>query len=222
MKTQFSLEINEPCSEDFNQFKPTLDGGFCGSCTKEVIDFSKMNPQEVLTYFKNRNNKDTCGKFNSNQLKTYTDNSPSRKKYSFWSGIGLACLSIFSFNTSQAQKEVTKKTLEINTQNQEKEISVKGIVSDEIGPLTDITVLLQGTDVSTITDFDGFFKFPKPIKKGDVLVFSYIGMASKKVVINSNSSNIELKVVMKSDSCILLGKVAVKKVYTSKRKINKN
>lgn len=223
MKNQFSLEINKPCLENFNQFKPTLDGGFCGSCQKEVIDFSKMNSQEVMSYFKNKNNQDVCGKFNSNQLKTYTDKSQSRKRYSFWSGIGLACLSIFSFNTSQAQTEVTKKPSETNIKNQGKEITVKGIVSDDLGPISDISVFLQGTSIGTVTDFDGYFEFPKLLKKGDILVFSHIGMESKKIVINNNSTlNIELKVNMKSDTCILLGKVAVKQVYKSKRKFNKN
>jgi len=219
MKNQFSLEINKPCLENYNQFKPTLDGGFCGGCQKEVIDFSKMNSQEVMGYFKNKSNQDVCGKFNTNQLKTYTDNPNSRKRYSFWSGIGLACLSIFSFNTSQAQTDVTKKSSENTIKNQEKKITVKGTVFDEMGPISDISVFLQGTTIGTVTDFDGYFEFPKLLVKGDVLVFSHVGMESKKIVINNNATlNIELKVNMKSDTCILMGKVAVKKVYKSKVK----
>ena len=217
MKNQFSLEINQSCSEDFNQFKPTLKGGFCASCEKEVIDFSKMSSQEVMSYFKNKSNNDVCGKFKTNQLKTYTDNPKSRKKYGFWTGIGLACLSIFSFNTSQAQTNISNNSSEKNTNEQDKLITVKGIVSDDMGPISDISVQLEGTTIGTVTDFDGFFKFPQKLKKGDVLVFSYVGMVSKKVVIdNSSSLNVELKVNMKSD-CIIMGKVAVKKVYKSKK-----
>jgi len=219
MKNQFSLEINKPCLENFNQFKPTLNGGFCGSCQKEVVDFSKMNSQEVVNYFKDKKKEDVCGRFNINQLKTYTDNSQSIKKYSFWSGIGLACLSIFTFNTSQAQTEAAKKTSEKIIKNQENKIIVNGIVSDDFGPFTDVNVLLQGTTIGTVTDFDGYFEFPKSLKKGDILVFSHIGLESKKIVINDDSNlKIELKVNMKSDSHILMGKVAVKRVYKSKGK----
>ncbi len=219
MKNQFSLEISQPCSENYNQFKPTLKGGFCDSCKTEVIDFSKINSQEIINYFNNRSNKDVCGKFNSEQLKTYTVTSNSKRKYSFWSGLALACLSIFSFNTIQAQTETKTKTLKRTIKDQERKIIVKGTVVDEMGPLSDISIFLQGTEIGTVTDFDGYFEFPKPLKKGDVLVFSSIGMESKKITIDSNSkSNIELKVTMKSDSCMLLGKVAVKKVYKSKRK----
>ena len=219
MKNQFSLEISQPCSENFNQFTPTLKGGFCDSCKTEVIDFSKMNSEEITNYFNNRSSKDLCGRFNTNQLKTYTENSNSRKKYSFWSGVALACLSIFSFNTAQAQTEIIGKPLVNPTQNQEKKFKVKGTVVDEMGPFADINVVLQGTTIGTVTDFDGYFEFPEPLKKGDVLVFSQIGMESKKVVIDDSSKlNIELKVNMKSTTCILMGKVAVKKVYKSKRK----
>jgi len=220
MKNQFSLRINKPCLENYNLFKPTLNGGFCGSCQKEVIDFSKMNPQEIMRFFKNNQAVDICGKFNSNQLKNETDNSNSRKRYSFWSGIGLACLSIFSFNTSQAQTEVTQKASEKTIKNQDKKITVKGFVFDDLGPISDINILLQGTTIRTATDFDGYFEFPKSLKNGDVLVFSQIGMKSQKIVINNSnpSLNVELKVNMKSDTCILMGRVAVKQVYKSKRK----
>lgn len=71
MKNQFSLEINRPCSEKFNQFATTELGGFCNSCEKEVIDFSKMTSQEVISYFKNNNTKNTCGQFKKQQLTTY-------------------------------------------------------------------------------------------------------------------------------------------------------
>ena len=217
MKNQFSLEISKPCSEDFNQFKPTLKGGFCSGCKTEVIDFSKMTSQEIINYFKSNSNNDVCGRFNTKQLKTYTNKTPSRKKYGFWSGIALACLSIFSFNTSQAQTNITENTSAKNTKQQENNINVKGIVSDEMGALADVSVFLEGTTIGTVTDFDGYFEFPKLLKKGDVLVFSLIGMESKKVAINSNSSlKIELKVNMKNETCVLMGKVAVKKVYKSK------
>ena len=73
--------------------------------------------------------------------------------------------------------------------------------------------------IGTETDFDGYFEFSKKLKKGDVLVFSFVGMKSRKVVItNKNSAtNIELKVDMNMSSCVIVGKVAAKKVYTSKK-----
>ncbi|MBE7691367.1 hypothetical protein G1K75_00165 [Tenacibaculum finnmarkense] len=220
MKNQFSLEINTPCSEKFNEFKPTKLGGFCNSCDKEVIDFTKMTTQEISCYFKNNTSKNTCGQFNKKQLTTYNEKPIRRKKYGFSATFGLAVLSLFSFNTTQAQEgntPIDKNNIDLN--NQEKDILVKGVVSDESGPFPGVSVLLKGTTSSTETNFDGHFTFPKLLKKGDVLIFSFVGMDTKKVIIQNNNSvnTLNLKVTMAQDSCLLMGKVAVKKVYRSKK-----
>ncbi len=221
MKNQFSLEINQPCTENFNDFKPTQKGGFCGSCQKEVIDFTKMNSDEIINFFKNNSNKNTCGKFKNNQLKTYQENSSKRKKINFWSGIGIACLALFSFNSSYAQTNKTNFDSSKSTiKKQDEKITVKGTVTDGTNSLPGVSILLEGTTIGTETDFDGNFKFPTTLKTGDILIFSYVGMESQKILIaNVNStSSINLKVHMTLDSCTLLGKVAVKKVYKSKNK----
>ena len=56
---------------------------------------------------------------------------------------------------------------------------VSGTVSDEMGPLSDVNVMVKGTDVGTTTDFDGNFNL-KSAKNG-VLVVSYIGYTTKEV-----------------------------------------
>jgi len=226
MKDQFSLEIKTPCTENFNHFKPTPNGGFCASCKIEVIDFTKMNTQEIAAYFKNNNTKDTCGKFNSSQLKTYKTPFTQEKKFPFFKNFGLACLALFIGNTIQAQEKIKStenlddKSAKTITTNFIKDILVKGNVSEESLPLPGVSILLEGTTIGVETDFDGNFEFPQKLKKGDVLVFSFIGMTSQKVVVNnaSSASKIELQIDMKMDTCVLLGKVAVKEVYSSKKK----
>ena len=226
MKHSLNLDINSPCSENFNKFIPSQKGGFCGSCKKEVIDFTTMSSQDIIAYFKDKNTIDTCGRFNSNQLKTYTTNIQKRKKLSVLSGLSLALLSIFSIRTAQAQDtnkntKVADKNLEIKSSNSEKTITVQGTVTEESGlPLLGANIILQGTSIGIATDFDGNFKFPEKLKKGDVLLISYIGYASKKIVVDTDNAttNITLNVNMSPDSCVLLGKVAVKQVYKSKNK----
>ena len=93
MKNQFSLNIKTPCQENFNQFASTPNGGFCGSCKKEVIDFTKMSASAISNYFSNKNTQNTCGKFMSNQLNAFQQ---PRKKFSLVGGIGMACLTLFA------------------------------------------------------------------------------------------------------------------------------
>ena len=85
-------------------------------------------------------------------------------------------------------------------------------------PLPGANVLLQGTTVGITTDFDGYFEFPQKLKKGDVLVVYYVGMDSKKVIIENKKSAemIELKLNLEL-TCMVMGEVAVKEIFKSKK-----
>lgn len=219
MKNQFTLAINTPCHENFNKFKPTTSGGYCNSCKTNVVDFTNMSSKDIINYFHENKNRNICGRFSNHQLKTYSKTQEKNKYVSFWKGISLACLSLFTFNNIQAQ-ENKKSNLTNQIIQEQQEIIVSGVVSDESGPLPGVNIYLEGSSIGVETDFDGNFKFPKKLKKGNVLVFSFIGLESKKITINNKNSSatINLNVNMKSDNCILLGKVAVKQVYKSKNK----
>ncbi|EGV44125.1 SusC/RagA family TonB-linked outer membrane protein [Bizionia argentinensis JUB59] len=73
---------------------------------------------------------------------------------------------------------------------QEKTIS--GTVSEENGlPLPTATIIIQGTNTGTSTDFDGSYSITAQV--GDVLIYSYVGHASQsKTVGASNQINISL------------------------------
>lgn len=68
-------------------------------------------------------------------------------------------------------------------QAQEKKIT--GIVSDNSGVLPGVTVLIKGTETGVETDFDG--KYAIKASKGDVLVFSFIGMKMKEVLVKDKT-----------------------------------
>ncbi|WP_034057333.1 carboxypeptidase-like regulatory domain-containing protein [Lacinutrix jangbogonensis] len=216
MKNQLSLNIKTPCQENFNQFEATPNGGFCGSCEQEVVDFTNKSPKDIEAFFNLNTAENTCGIFKSNQL-----NNPLRaKKYGILSGVGLACLALFSMSTIHAQDTRTQSNSnQISTTITQDSFVVKGNVSDDIEPIPGVNVVLDGTEFGTVTDFDGNFEFPEKLKKGDVLVFSYIGMESQKVIIENktSASDIALKINMTLDTVIIMGKVAVKGVYKSNK-----
>ncbi len=226
MENKISIEIKSPCAQNYNHFTPTAKGGFCNSCEKEVIDFTKMNPKEITAFFKDKNNQNTCGRISKNYLNREIKQNT---KINFLKRIGIACLSFFSFNFIQAQevkttaKDTNVKTFDSIKSDFQNNITVKGIVSDDMGPIADISVVLQGTTIGTITDFDGHFEFPVKLKDGDVLMFEHVAYPTKRVTIKSNNNSksavIQLKVKLEDNSdTILMGKLNVKKIYHSKGK----
>lgn len=63
-------------------------------------------------------------------------------------------------------------------------INVKGQVLDESQiPVIGASVLVKGTQKGQITDIDGNFNFEN-LKKGDILVISYVGMKKVEVAVN--------------------------------------
>ncbi|MCB0485243.1 MAG: SusC/RagA family TonB-linked outer membrane protein [Flavobacteriaceae bacterium] len=77
------------------------------------------------------------------------------------------------------------------------EKTVSGTVSDESGPLPGVSVIVKGTTTGTETDFDG--KYSITVNSGDILQFSFVGMATQEIVIGS--SNV-YDVTMKADNVL--------------------
>jgi TonB-linked SusC/RagA family outer membrane protein len=74
--------------------------------------------------------------------------------------------------------------------------SIKGVVSDQNGlPLPGVTVLIQGTAKATQTDYDGVYVIEA--SKGNVLIFSYIGIKTKTVTVGDSA---QLNVVLAEDT----------------------
>lgn len=74
----------------------------------------------------------------------------------------------------------------------QEKVKITGVVSDQTGPLPGVTVVVKGTSTGTETDFDG--KYSINVKKGSVLTFSFIGMATvTKTVSNSKTINVTMK-----------------------------
>jgi len=69
--------------------------------------------------------------------------------------------------------------------------SVTGTVSDASGPIPGVNVLVKGTTTGAVTDFDGNFQINA--KKGDALVFSFIGYKSKEIVVSGTKVNVTLE-----------------------------
>lgn len=120
--------------------------------------------------------------------------------------MSLVIMVFMTFNTIDAQNTVSN------------ERTVTGLVADEEGPLPGVNITLQNTRIGAVTDDEGKFTFPKKLKTGDVLIFSYLGYETQKMKIEANTTFIKLELT--TDMVEMIGALDSAKPYKSKRKKN--
>jgi TonB-linked SusC/RagA family outer membrane protein len=93
-------------------------------------------------------------------------------------------------------------------------LDVKGVVKDTNSgeTLPGVSVVIKGTTIGTETDFDGLFMLSN-VKKGSILVFNYLGMKPKEVVVKSAEINVFLE-----ESAEALDEIVVVGYGTQKKK----
>ncbi|GGI58310.1 alpha-2-macroglobulin family protein [Winogradskyella haliclonae] len=91
--------------------------------------------------------------------------------------------------------------------------TIKGVITEYTGEaLPGVNILLKGTTTGTTTNFDGEFKIEA--KKGNVLVFSFIGMKTIEYRVDKNNF---LRVILANNDAAL-DEVVITGYATSKRK----
>lgn len=88
--------------------------------------------------------------------------------------------------------------------------TVTGTVTDDSGPLPGVSILIKGTSMGTETDFDGNYSIQ--VNTGDILVFSFVGMATQEKTVGSSNT---IDVVLTADN--LLDEVMVVAYGTTKK-----
>jgi hypothetical protein len=216
MKRNFTLAIPTPCHEKWDQFTPTQKGRFCGSCQKEVIDFTTWSEEQIKLYFASRPG-NTCGRFAPYQLTTYKNHSPTHfKQQSRWAA-SIAFIFLLISRPTEAQtsrtrteqEQVDKKSkVTVNRVNSVPQLTIKGIVvgGDEAELLPGVNVMRKGTTQGVVTDANGKFEMvinhPKSV---ETLVTSFIGLTTVEQEVNADTVQKEVKISMSYDMIQLGG-----------------
>jgi hypothetical protein len=221
MSKSISLSIENPCAEQWSKFTPTANGGFCSSCSKNVIDFTKMSDDDVLAFFTSKP-ANTCGRLRSDQLKDYSYKTAP----TFSPGLALLKAGFLSIlfalvsNESSAHGMPLQKIPSVYIHNTEHlhiseprvvsaERIVTGIVRGEGSePMAGVNIYLKGSVDGTVTDADGKFEFPRKLKEGDVLVFSFIGFETIEYLITSETTA-PIEITFSAAYYEIMGKIAV-------------
>ena len=213
-KKNVHISIDKPCNEKFENFKPTELGGFCMSCEKEVIDFSKMTNQQIIDKLKNTTN--SCGRFQETQLGSLGTVYDKQSNLSFpYITAGLSLISMLGFSNffsqetpkrasvrqtynakndsiqwSNTEVSLTNK-LESNKLNRTakkiQSIKIIGkIVDDNRESLIAANVVVKGTNFGVSADINGEFEINVTDFKGDSLTLqiTYIGFTPKEITVS--------------------------------------
>ena len=78
MKSKYSIQIPKPCHENWDEMSPNAQGKFCGSCQKNVIDFTNKSAVEIQNYLWEHKKQGICGRFEQTQLSRITIQIPQQ------------------------------------------------------------------------------------------------------------------------------------------------
>ena len=95
--------------------------------------------------------------------------------------------------TVVAQETIKQETdKEVNEpENIQGEFIVSGVVSDAMGPVADVSVKVKGTNVGTVTDFDGRFSIRASI--GNDLVFTHISYGTIETTVVGRQMHVSMQ-----------------------------
>lgn len=85
---------------------------------------------------------------------------------------------------------------------------VKGVVlsAEENTMLTGVNIYLKDTNVGTFSDVNGRFVFPRKLKAGETLVFSFVGLKKQEYTVSANTPEL-IEIRMEEDPLNVLGEV---------------
>lgn len=207
MTSIIHLDIPNPCQEKWDSFQPTAKGGFCSSCQKEVIDFSKLDDEQIKAFFKTQPTH-VCGRFKKVQLKAYVYSTPQPKQFS---GITLMLMGIALFFYSRpavAQKNVHSieqrepdRMSKFSQMDTVTSVRVAGIVRDETGVgMPGVFISRAGTVEEMITDAEGRFAFQlNDTNSTERITFAFIGYITEERLIIQGTTTEQLDISLKPD-----------------------
>ncbi|WP_203257148.1 SusC/RagA family TonB-linked outer membrane protein [Hyunsoonleella ulvae] len=103
-------------------------------------------------------------------------------KFVIMFGLCLTSLQIYGYDDLAVSNHINESYKTDSPQQQ-----IEGTVYDDKGnPLIGVTIIIKGTQKGVSTDFDGNFKINA--SQGDILVFSYLGFASKELLLGAETN----------------------------------
>ncbi|TCD20326.1 carboxypeptidase-like regulatory domain-containing protein [Pedobacter psychrodurus] len=221
MPRKFKIQISNPCHEEWDRMQNRVNGKFCGSCQKSVIDFTHFSDRDLRNWFAANQGK-SCGRLKPEQLDRLihvkSNFAISRFKPSLIAASLFAFLSFpklgnanisSSYPTFQTdnKKSLKDDVLKENAEDDFVTIRGKVIGKEDKLPLIAVSIRIENSKIGTTTDRNGDFELRlnrKDFKNKVILDIRYIGFESKELKVNLSKNDV-IFVKMKMDQSILGG-----------------
>lgn len=207
MSKKLQLSIAEPCHENWEGMTPDEKGRFCGSCQKQVVDFTSMSDRQIAEFFKKPSTGSVCGRFMTDQLQR--DIEVPKKRLPWIKYFFSILLPALFLSKASAQRKMgivarpavkdTMKTVMVEpvitlgevepyiTESGKRPLlntdQVTGQVVNEKGePIPFASIQTGKPGKGLMTDENGRFTIPNDwLKKGNTLTFSSAGYGDKAI-----------------------------------------
>ena len=195
MSSKINISIPKPCHENWQEMSPLEKRRFCGSCQKQVFDFTKSSDREIIQKFNTEVS--ICGRFLKTQLNR--DLTIPKQKSNVWVAGVSGILSFLSLGNQQgfSQEIKIEQTEKTNASQQQTSIpknKISGNITEKTGPFPGVRITNIKSQKATSSDFDGNFTIEAVI--GDKLLFEFVGMENQTLTIQSMEN---ISIFMKED-----------------------
>jgi len=128
--TSIQISIPKPCHEDWQKMETSERGAFCRSCRKEVVDFTRMTDEQVISYLSTATG--VCGRLREDQVSRRLRLYRPAEGFLRWRMFALGLLPLLAMSCNMPKGEVQASQTE-NTRQENRTLGA--VVSVETKPV---------------------------------------------------------------------------------------
>jgi len=204
MKKKFTLQIANPCSENFDKMIPNSNGSFCNSCMKNVIDLSKSTNSEVAKFVFENKDKNICARLRTTQLQEeFRYNEMSKIGNLKYAAVAASVLLVSNLSAQEKNTDITEKGCSEPISLLVGKMAINHVVNEEI------SIIIKGKLLEAKTN--------KPFDKKEYpnLMLAVNG-SEDAVKVNPKTGEFSIASIISKDSKTLVITISGNDYYLSK------
>ncbi|MCB0479006.1 MAG: hypothetical protein KDC84_12635 [Crocinitomicaceae bacterium] len=215
------LSIGTPCNENWDEMTPQDKGRFCPKCEKQVYDLTKADDQEILHFFRNKDEK-VCGRLTRFQLNhdffeksPVSSNSFNRYIAASFTLLALSPAVVAQNNNLNLEQPVEYAQVDILHQKMQGAVAITHdytikLLDQDGKALKKAWVSIHGYDYRVQADDNGIvrFDFPTSIKEKEITLYISIDFRYGEVKLEKVDHPVTKEIRVEMHEEILMGDIA--------------